>query len=85
MRGELDAYGAGLVDKAEVLALNKIDAVDPKEVAKIARKLAKASGEQPILLSVAIGEGVEAALDRLIAELGPVTPKAEEPDDWSPI
>ncbi len=85
VRGELDAYGAGLVDKPEVLALNKIDAVEPKEVAKIAKKLAKASGQEPILLSGASGEGVEAALDRLIAELGPVTPKAEEPDEWSPI
>ena len=85
VRGELDAYGAGLVDKPEVLALNKIDAVDPKEVAKIAKKLAKASGEQPILLSGASGEGVEAALDRIVAELGPATPKAEEAEEWSPI
>src|SRR6187402_3005475 len=28
VRGELDAYGAGLIDKPEILALNKIDAVD---------------------------------------------------------
>jgi GTP-binding protein len=85
VRGELDAYGAGLVDKPEILALNKIDALDPKDVTKLAKKLAKASGEEPILLSGASGEGVEAALDRIVVELGPITPKAEEPEEWSPI
>src|SRR5580658_4427659 len=29
VRGELAAYGAGLVDKPELLALNKVDALDP--------------------------------------------------------
>ncbi|WP_404711304.1 GTPase ObgE [Sphingomonas sp. MMS24-J13] len=85
VRGELDAYGAGLVDKPEVLALNKIDAVDPKEVAKIAKKLAKASGEKVLLLSGAAGTGVEEALDYFVDLLGPVEPKKEDAEAWSPI
>jgi len=85
VRGELDAYGAGLVDKPEVLALNKIDAVDPKEVAKLAKKLAKVSGEKVLLLSGAAGTGVNEALDLFIEALGPVTPKKEEPEEWSPV
>jgi GTP-binding protein len=85
VRGELDAYGAGLTDKPEILALNKIDALDPKDVTKLAKKLAKAAGEEPILLSGASGEGVEAALDRIVAELGPITPKAKDAEEWSPI
>jgi GTPase len=31
IRGELEAYGEGLADKAEILALNKIDALSPEE------------------------------------------------------
>jgi GTP-binding protein len=57
VRGELDAYGGGLVDKPEMLALNKIDALDPKEVTKLAKKLAKASGEKVLLMSGAAGHG----------------------------
>jgi GTP-binding protein len=57
VRGELDAYGGGLVDKPEILALNKIDALDPKEVTKLAKKLAKASGEKVLLMSGAAGHG----------------------------
>ena len=30
IRGELEAYGAGLADKTEILALNKIDALTPE-------------------------------------------------------
>jgi GTP-binding protein len=85
VRGELDAYGGGLVDKPEILALNKIDAVDPKEVTKIARKLAKASGETVLLLSGAAGTGVDEALDHFLEILGPAKPKAEEPEEWSPL
>jgi len=86
VRGELDAYGAGLVDKPEILALNKIDAIDPKEVAKLAKKLAKASGAEPMLLSGASGEGVDAVLDRIIAALGPIEEtKGDEAETWSPL
>jgi GTP-binding protein len=85
VRGELEAYGAGLIDKPEILALNKIDALDPKAVAKIAKKLAKVAGTKPLLLSGAGGEGVDAALDRIVDALGPLTPKPAEEEEWSPI
>ena len=85
VRGELEAYGADLIDKPEILALNKIDAVDPKQVAKIAKKLAKAAGTEPLLLSGASGEGVDAALDRIVDALGPLTPKKDEAEEWSPL
>ena len=85
VRGELDAYGAGLTDKAEILALNKVDAADPKDVAKLAKKLAKASGAEPLLLSGAGGQGVEAALDRIVEALGPIAPKADPDKIWSPL
>ena len=44
VRGELEAYGAGLEDKPEVLALSRADLVEPKDMAKLAKKLAKVVG-----------------------------------------
>ena len=36
VRGELEAYGAGLEDKPEVVALSRSDLLDAKDLAKIA-------------------------------------------------
>ena len=84
VRGELEAYGAGLEEKIEVLALNKVDALPDAEVAEIAAALADAAGTAPILLSGATGHGTDVALDRLIEAIGPaVKPKEDEP--WSPL
>ena len=92
---ELEVYGAGLVDKPQVLALNKIDAIEPKEVAKLAKKLAKASGgAEVMLLSGAAGTGVDGVIDRLVEAIGPAEAASEvaalsatdTPDaPWSPI
>ncbi len=89
VRNELDAYGAALVDKPEVIALNKIDALDAKTVARLAKRLAKQSGGEVMLLSGASGEGVEPVLDRLLAAIGPLTaaaaPAEAEDGAWSPL
>ncbi|AGH51177.1 GTPase CgtA [Sphingomonas sp. MM-1] len=92
VREELDAYGAGLADKPQVLALNKIDAVDEKTLTKLRKKLEKAAdGEDVLLLSGAAGTGVEAVLDRLVEAIGPLeeaSPDGEdggEASEWSPI
>jgi GTPase len=86
VRGELDAYGAGLIDKPEVIGLNKIDALDPVDVKKLATKLKRASKAEVMLLSGAAGTGIEAVLDRL-ADAIPVPETATElaNAEWSPI
>jgi GTPase len=86
VRGELDAYGAGLIDKPEVIGLNKIDALDPAAVKKLAAKLKRASKAEVMLLSGAAGTGIEAVLDRL-ADAIPVPETATElaNAEWSPI
>jgi GTP-binding protein len=84
---ELEAYGAGLTDKAQIVALNKIDALDGKDVKKLQKKLAKASGAEVMLLSGASGEGLEAVLDRLIEAI-PAPEEVETSEgegEWSPI
>jgi GTP-binding protein len=90
VRGELDAYGAGLIDKPEVIGLNKIDALPAAEVKKLATKLKRASKAEVMLLSGAGGEGISAVLDRLVEAIGPLeaapaASKSEEPPEWSPI
>ncbi len=90
VRAELEAYGADLIDKAEVIGLNKIDALPPAEVKKLATKLKRASKAEVMLLSGAGGEGIEAVLDRLVDAIGPLeaAPAAgdsEEAAEWSPI
>ena len=87
--GELEAYGAGLDEKSQVLALNKIDAVEGKQLSKLQKKLEKASGGEVMLLSGASGEGLTAVLDRLFALVEAPTEEASEDatgtEPWSPI
>lgn len=94
VRDELSAYGGGLEDKPQVIALNKVDAVDARTRSRLARALARESGEAPLMLSGASGEGVDDALDRLAAVIVPAfAPRApahahgDRPEDvsWSPL
>lgn len=58
IRHELDAYGAGLADKTEILALNKIDALTPGAREEKAAELEAVAGRRPMLVSGVSGEGV---------------------------
>ncbi len=69
IRDELVAYGAGLEEKPEIVALSKADAVDAKELATRARAVAKISGSKPLILSAVTGKGVKDALRRLVKEI----------------
>ncbi|RZJ78445.1 MAG: GTPase ObgE, partial [Brevundimonas sp.] len=51
IRGELEAYGEGLADKAEILALNKIDALTPEAREEKAAELEAVAGRRPMLVS----------------------------------
>jgi GTP-binding protein len=88
VRGELDAYGAGLVNKPEVIALNKIDALEPAAVKTLITKLKRAAKVEILPLSGASGEGVQTVLDRLSdAVFGDVAP-GDAPAEaalWSPL
>ncbi|HEY0315310.1 MAG TPA: GTPase ObgE [Sphingomonas sp.] len=93
VREELIAYGNGLEDKIEVLALNKVDAIDAKLKTRLMKALKKESGVDPLPLSGATGDGLPAVLDALIEAIGPVGPslesvqtsEADEEKPWSPL
>jgi GTP-binding protein len=59
IRHELAAYDEGLAAKPELLALNKIDALDADARAEKAVELTAASGQPPFLISGVSGEGVK--------------------------
>ena len=91
VRDELDNYGAGLVDKPVVVALNKVDTLDAELIAALSAELAEASGAEVMPLSAAGGTGIEAVLDRLLDAVGPAArgpdavSNADAPVDWSPL
>ncbi len=67
VRHELESYGAGLENKAELVALNKVDALSPELRTERMAALVGASGGPVLELSGASGEGVQAVLHRLYA------------------
>jgi GTP-binding protein len=67
VRAELEAYGHGLGDKPEIVALSKADALDPATRKTQFARLKRAAHKAPLLLSAQSGEGMEAALRALAA------------------
>jgi GTP-binding protein len=89
VRAELEAYDGHLADKIEIVALNKIDAVEPDELKKQKDRLKRAAKKTPLLMSGVTGDGVKDALRALVAVIGeaPVSDKAKsagEAQPWSP-
>jgi GTP-binding protein len=71
IRGELEAYGGGLIDKPEIVGLNKADAIDESELADKVAALREAAGREVFVLSGATGQGVPSVLSALLAEIRP--------------
>jgi len=65
VREELTEYGGGLADKPEIIGLNKIDAMTPREISARAASLRKASGRPVMLLSGVSSQGVPEVLRAL--------------------
>jgi GTP-binding protein len=69
VRRELEAYGGGLTDKPEIVALSQVDTLDADERKKKAASLKRAAGRAPLMLSAVTREGVEEVLRALIAHV----------------
>ena len=82
IRGELEAYGHGLSEKPEIVALNKVDAIAKDALAKKRKALAKVSSKDVLLLSGVSGEGVDQVLHALAREVD--ARRASERDDGEP-
>ncbi|MDQ0305018.1 GTPase ObgE [Ancylobacter polymorphus] len=87
VRAELDAYGAGLEDKPEIVALTKIDSLDAETLKAQMDRLKRAAKKKPLALSAATGDGVREALRALLGIID--EGRAEEadkvvPEPWRP-
>ena len=65
VRAELDAYGEGLADKPEIVALNKADALTPEQLKQQTARLKRAAKRAPLVISAATGAGVPEAMRAL--------------------
>ena len=92
VRHELEAYGAGLGDKPEILALSKVDALDPDTLAMQKEALEAASGRPVSLVSGVSGQGVKdllreawrQVLARRAEAKAAAWPGGETAGDWRP-
>jgi GTP-binding protein len=88
VRAELDAYGHGLTEKPEIVALNKADALTPEQLKEQVARLKRAAKQTPLVISGATGEGVPEALRALLKVIGgerkASTPEAAEAEGWHP-
>ena len=66
VRGELEAYGHGLMDKPEIVALSKCDALTEEMIAERSVSLEEACGQKPLILSSASGLNVDRALRMIV-------------------
>ena len=66
IRHELEAYGAGLTEKPEIVALSKIDAVDAATLKTQMARLKRAAKRTPLTLSAVSGAGMTDALGALL-------------------
>jgi GTPase len=88
IRSELIAYGHGLAEKPEIVALNKCDAIDKSALTRKRKSLEKASGRKVQIISGVSGEGVQDLL-YLIAQIvsesrRPTHAIGEAAQGWSP-
>lgn len=65
VRTELEAYGHGIAEKPEIVALSQVDVVDAESRAEKVRALKQAAGRAPFELSAITGEGMTGALRAL--------------------
>jgi GTP-binding protein len=87
VRGELVAYGGGLVGKPEILCLNKIDALDEATGKARLKSLSKAAGKPARAISGVAGAGLKALLrDLMTIKTGGALTDGEidNPAGWTP-
>ena len=66
---ELAAYGHGLVDRPGLLVLNKIELLNQQVKSEVIELLQKTSDRKLILVSAAMGKGLDTLLDQVWKQL----------------
>ncbi len=85
VRRELEAYGHGLAEKPEIVALSKADALTPEMLKEQIARLKRAVKKTPLVLSSASGHGIPEALHALLTVIDSArTEKGETPQPAEP-
>ncbi|MEP3420436.1 MAG: Obg family GTPase CgtA [Erythrobacter sp.] len=92
---ELAAYGAGLEDKPQLVALNKLDLADDELGKAFADELIKAGADRVFNVSGASGAGIDSLMDAVLSYLpdrtstetnaAEIEEEEEGGSEWSPI
>ena len=87
VRRELEAYGHGLAEKPEIVALTKADALDPAALREQTARLKRAAKATPYAISSASGQGVEDVLRALLRAVDATREREAPPaqaEAWRP-
>jgi GTP-binding protein len=79
VRNELAAYGHGLADKREIVALNKADALMPEQLKEQMARLKRAAKAAPLVISAVTQQGVPQALRALLSAIDAAAEVEEVP------
>jgi GTP-binding protein len=69
VRRELEAYGHGLAEKPEIVALSQIDTADAKTISQKTKALKKAAGKEPLIFSSVSRDGLDEVLRALMSHI----------------
>ena len=78
VRAEIAAYGNGLADKPEIVALSKADALSADDTKQQLARLKRAAKKQPLVVSAVSGGGVAEVLRALYRVIEKARPTAAE-------
>jgi GTPase len=88
VRAELAAYGHGLADKPEIVALNKADALNEDQIKQQTARLKRAAKKVPMVISAVSGDGVPEVLRALTTVIEQARARETAPADasaaWQP-
>ncbi|NCT41645.1 MAG: GTPase ObgE [Alphaproteobacteria bacterium] len=86
IRGELKEYGCGLIDKEEIVALNKCDALGEELSNDLAKTLSEAIGKPVHTISAVSGKNVNGVLYELGAKIYKIKhkPDSETEKEFNP-
>ncbi len=82
IRKELKKYAEDLAERPEIVAINKIDAMDEAARKALRTKLKRACGQTPFMISGVTGEGVRELLFAALATIQgrPIEPEGDDED-----
>jgi GTP-binding protein len=87
VRGEIEAYGHGLDEKPEIVALTKADALTPELIKSQTAKLKRAAKKTPLVISSAAHQGIDEVLRALLKVVDKArdeTEPGEQEAAWHP-